>query len=150
MGKKILFADSELSISVENGSIEFFFHPSYQGWLHTESCPLTAAAIIYDSEYKNNENVLDIEIKDYIGNFNKYMFVYWLTGGNAFWMAEAYTSYGYVYEKIIKEDAIVNIINEVPNFNTIRDVIKAIDKYKYDIAEIVYEYNLENYNVEDV
>jgi len=150
MEKKILFADSELNISVENGDIEFFFHPNHQGWLHKEKCPLTAAAIIYNSDYKNNEKILNIEIKDYIKNFNKYTFIYWLTGGNAFWMAESYTSYGYVYEKINKENVIIHIINEIPNFNTINDIIKIIDKYEYEIAETIMKYHIDNYEEKDV
>ena len=147
MENQVLFYNKNLTVKIEDGNMVFYFHPD--GWWYDTSCPLTATAIINKSIYKENKDLLNIEIKDYIKDFDKEIFIYWVTGGNSFWIYESWTEFKYAYNELLKEDGINDLVKDVLTSNTIKDAIEIIDRHEHNIVDIVSKYHVYNYDDDD-
>ena len=144
MKNQVLFHNKNLTIKIEEKNMIFDFHSD--GWWYDTTCPLTATAIINKSIYKENKDLLNIEIKDHLKNFDKEIFIYWVTGGNKFWMFESWTEFKYAYNELLKENDINDLVADILTSNTIKEAIETINKYEYKITNIISKYHVNNYD----
>jgi len=147
--KRSLYRDRYLTIKTKGENLIFNFRQGSK-WKYSTICPLVGASVINDTIYKDYEEILNIEIKNYIKDFDTKTFVYYITGGYSFWTYESYIEFEEVYEKLLKNRSIKSLITKTLKSNTIKDVIKTINEYKKDkIEKVKSKYSYDNYNFDE-